>query len=414
MALQIGSTNIKEIYLGNTKIAQMYLGSSKIYELTKKPYFVFEFSVSNFVPTTNLLNPAYRSISTWTQVSSSPNRWKLELNEFGIVYLQSVPYFGLCFLFSNQASGENPGSLIPNNLGGGTCKLIDSGNLDITDSNNVVCESMDRMFSNCTGLTYITPLHCTNVQNVGGMFQGCTEVTEGAYNQYVWFNTYGININNHSGTFKYCGYNTQTGKAELAQIPVGWGGTLVPASTVICTSWAKSSYLTSGTQWYADTAYGGKYNIDFSTLTSLQLFTNSSVSSYAGVNMRKYNIGLKKGTFSTSNACYYWPCFFQYTGGQMVWCIHTQNYNGTLSATQSSGDMPGTLDYETLGTLSVIEGTFVSTARINFAFVVTNTSNASDILTNHGVLYNGNFYTDNGLRFVDDSVVPQSAIITNS
>ena len=49
-----------------------------------------------------------------------------------------------------------------------------------------------------------------------------------------------------------------------------------------------------------------------------------------------------------------------------------------------------------------------------FGFVVTNTSNASDILTNHGVLYNGNFYVDNGLRFVDDTVVPQSAIITNS
>lgn len=415
MGLQIGNTNIKEIYLGSTKIAQIFLGSSKVYELSKKPYLVFEFSVSNFVPSTNLLNPAYRNISTWTQVSSSPNRWKLELTKFGMVNLQSYPYFGLCFLFSNQSSLENLGYLIPANLGNGTCKLIGSGNLDITDSSHTVCESMDRMFCNCTGLTYIAPLHCTNVQNVGGMFQGCTEVTEGALAQYNWFNTYGINITNHSGTFTNCGSNTQTGTAELAQIPVGWGGTKVPTSTVICTLWRKSSSnLTGGTQWEADTANGGKYNIDFSTLTSLQLFTNSSVSSYAGVNMRKSNIGLKNGTFSTSNACYYWPCFFQYTGGEMVWCIHTQNYNGTLSATQSSGDMPGTLDYETLGTLSVIEGTFDSTARVNFAFVVTNTSNASDILTNHGVLYNSNFYKDNGLRFVDDSVVPQSAIIINS
>lgn len=414
MGLQIGSTNIKEIYLGNTKIAQMYLGSSKIYELNKKPYLVFEFSVSDFVPSTTLLNPAYRNISTWTQVSSSPNRWKLELNEFGMVYLQQFPYFGLCFLFSNQTSGDNPGYLVPANLGGGTCKLIDSGNLDITDSHNVVCESMDRMFGNCKGLTYIEPMHCTNVQNVGDMFQGCTEVTEGAYDQYVWFNTYGININNHSGTFTNCGSNTQTGVAELAQIPTGWGGTLVPASTVICTYWNKTSNTTGGTQWYPDTSYGGKYNIDFSTLTSLQLFTNSSVSSYAGVNMRKSNIGLKTGTFNTSNACYYWPCFFQLRSGNMLWCVHTQNYNGTLSASQSSGDMPGTLDYESLGTLSVIEGTFDSTARVNFAFVVTNTSDASDILTNRGILYNSNFYTDNGLRFVDDSVVPQSAIITNS
>lgn len=414
MGLSLGNTSIAEIYLGSVKVSEMYLGSSKVYELAKKPYLVFEFSVADFVPSTTILNYAYRSISTWTQVSSSPNRWKLTLNKFGIVYLSNIPYLGLCFLFSNQTSGENPGYLIPNNLGGGTCKLIDSGNLDITDSNNVVCESMDRMFGNCTGLTYIAPLHCSNVQNVGGMFQGCTEVTEGAYDQYVWFNTYGININNHSGTFTNCGSNTQTGTAELAQIPTGWGGTLVPASTVICTLWARMSNLTGGTQWYPDTANGGKYNIDFSTLTSLQLFTNSSVSAYAGVNMRKSNICLKRGTFSTSKACYYWPCFFQYSGGQMVWCIHTQNYNGTLSASQSAGDMPGTLDYESLGTLSVIKGTFKSSAEVDFGFVVTNTSDASDILTNNGILYNGNFYVDNGLRFVDESVVPQSAIIVNS
>ena len=411
----IGSSKIAEMYVGSTKIAQAYLGSTKVYELNKKPYLVFEFSVSDFVPTTNLLNGAYRSISTWTQVSSSPNRWKLELSRFGKVSLHQVLYYGLCFLFSDQLSGENPGYLIPNNLGGGTCKLIDSGNLDITDSNGITCESMDRMFVNCTGLTYIAPLHCSNVHNVGGMFQDCTEITEGALAQYNWFNTYGINITNHSGTFTNCGSNTQTGMAELAQIPTGWGGTLVPASTEICTLWYKSTIDEStidGTYWYPDTA--GTYNIDFSTLNSLQLFTNSSMSQYAGINMRKSNIKGQRGTFTTSAACYYWPCFLQYKNGSMIWCIHTQNYNGTLSAYQSSGDMPGTLDYESLGTLSVKEGTFDSTADVIFAFVVTNTSDASDILTNHGILYNYYFNTDAGLRFINDTVVPQSAIITNS
>lgn len=416
MGLQIGNVNIKEIYLGNTKIAQMYLGSSKIYELNKKPYLVFEFSVSDFVPTTSLINNHYRNKASWSQVSSSPNRWKLTVNNFEHYYYQASIDFGtgLPFLFCDTSTSTYYGYLTSTNLGGGTCKLIDSGNLDIIDSFGQTCDTLDRMFNLCYGLTYITPLHCSNVQNVGGMFNGCTEVTEGALAQYNWFNTYGVNITNHSGTFTDCGSNTQTGTAELAQIPVGWGGTLVPASTVICTLWSKTSSYTGGTQWYADTANGGKYNIDFSTLTSLQLFTNGSMSSYAGVNMRKSNIGLKTGTFSTSNACYYWPCFFQLRSGNMLWCVHTQNYNGTLSASQSAGDMPGTLDYEAVGTLSVIEGTFDSTARVNFAFVVTNTSDASDILTNRGILYNSYFYTDNGLRFVDDSVVPQSAIITNS
>ena len=54
------------------------------------------------------------------------------------------------------------------------------------------------------------------------MFNGCTEVTEGALAQYTWFSTYGVNINNHSVTFTNCGSNTQTGTAELAQIPSDW------------------------------------------------------------------------------------------------------------------------------------------------------------------------------------------------
>ena len=400
MGLQIGNTNIKEIYLGNTKIAQMYLGSSKIYELNKKPYLVFEFSVSDFVPTTNLLNGNYRSISTWTQVSSSPNRWKLELNEFGMVYLQNVPYFGLCFLFS-QTSGDNPGYLIPNNLGGGTCKLIDSGNLDITDSNNVVCESMDRMFSNCTGLTYITPLHCTNVQNVGGMFQGCTEVTEGAYDQYVWFNTYGTNINNHSGTFTNCGSNTQTGAAELAQIPVGWGGTLVPASTLMTSSIVKISgnytcwTINSNNPTWTDVKNG------------LYLFTEASVSKFAGVSMNRSRINTKHNGIetTTSYALYFYPSFVQTQNVityDLSWLVTTNMPNGNLTVGQGNTDMPGTLDYGTYGPFAREYGTYDSNNnKVYFVFLVTNVpiDQWNGFTDAYGFLYNGNYNADAKLRW---------------
>jgi hypothetical protein len=366
-----------------------------------KPYFVFEFSVSNFVPTTNLLYGSYRSISTWTQVSSSPNRWKLTLNRFGKVTLNYVDYYGLCFLFSDTATGS-PGTLVPSNLGNGTCKLIDSGNLDITDSNNVVCESMDRMFSNCTGLTYIAPLHCSNVQNVGGMFQGCTEVTEGALAQYNWFNTYGVNINNHSGTFTNCGSNTQTGVAELAQIPVGWGGTLVPASTLMT-----SSITTSQSAWLINTNYPTWTNVK----NGMYLFTEASVSRYAGVSMNRSRIrgsqnGL--GTAQASYSLYFYPSFIQTSGpapgsssATLTWLVTTNTPNGNLAVGQANTDMPGTLDYGTYGPFAREYGTYNSSKGVYFVFLVTNVpiDQWGGFTDAYGFLYNSNYNSDAKLRW---------------
>ena len=405
MGLSLGNTSIAEIYLGSTKISEMYLGLSKVYELSKKPYFVFEFSVSDFVPTTNLLNGAYRSIAQWSQVSSSPNRWKLELNKFGHVSVATVDYgIGLPFLFANNNVSIQQGYLIPTNLGNGTCKLIDSGNLDITDSVGQICETMDRMFADCEGLTYIAPLHCTNVQNVGGMFQGCTEVTEGALAQYNWFNTYGININNHSGTFTNCGSNTQTGTAELAQIPVGWGGTLVPASTLMTsTAGGNTKYtcwtINSNNPTWTDVKNG------------MYLFTEASVSQYAGVSMNRSRINGKHNSLDTAQATaalYFYPAFIQVTSGSvgstttdLTWLVTTNTPNGNLAVRQANTDMPGTLDYGTYGAFAREYGTYNSSKGVYFVFLVTNVpiDQWSGFTDAYGFLYNSYYKTDAGLRW---------------
>lgn len=364
------------------------------------PYFVFEFSVSNFVPTNNLFNSAYSG--SWSQVSSSPNRWKLTLDNFAHVAQAQVDYgTGLPFLFANHKAIMQDGYLIPSNLRGGTCKLIGSGNLDITDSIGHTCETMDRMFINCTGLTYIEPLHCTNVYNVGGMFQGCTEVTEGAYDQYVWFNTYGININNHSGTFSNCGSNTQTGAAELAQIPVGWGGTLVPASTLMT-----SSIATSQSAWLINTNYPTWTNVK----NGLYLFTEASVSRYAGVSMNRSRIrGSKNGLgVKTSYALYFYPSFVQTSGpapgsssATLTWLVTTNSPNGNLAVGQGNTDMLGTLDYGTYGTFAREYGTYDSSKDVYFAFLVTNVpiDQWNGFTDAYGFLYNGNYNTDACLRW---------------
>lgn len=372
------------------------------------PYFIFEFSVVDFVPTTNLLNPAYRNISTWTQVSSFPNRWKLEFVKFGVVRLNQVDYFGLCFLFSDQTTAENPGYLIPSNLGHGTCSLIDSGNLDIIDSLGHTCETMDRMFCNCTGLTYIEPIQCSNVQNVGGMFNNCTNVTEGALAQYTWFNTYGIHINNHSGTFTDCGSNTPTGVAELAYIPVGWGGTLVPASTLMTSTAGGYNQYTCWTINSNNPTWTDVKN-------SMYLFTEASVSTFAGVSMNRYRIIGKHNGLNTaqrSYALYFYPSFIQVNSGtvgattaDLTWLVTTNSPNGNLNVGQGNTDMPGTLDYGTYGTFAREYGTYDSSKAVYFLFLVTNVpiDQWNGFTDAYGFLYNSYYKTDAGLRWFFES-----------
>lgn len=368
-----------------------------------KPYFVFEFSVADFVPTGSLINGNYRSISTWSQVSSSPNRWKLTVNNFVDYYSgQTHIGVGLGFLFIDPT--DQSGKLTPEYLGGGTCKLIGSGNLNIVDPYGNTCETLDRMFNDCTGLTYITPLRCLNVQNVGGMFQGCTEVTAGAYGQYMWFLNNGVNITNHSSTFSNCGSNTVTGAAELAQIPVGWGGTLVPASTLMTsTAGGNTKYtcwtINSNNPTWTDVKNG------------MYLFTEASVSQYAGVSMNRSRVngthnGL--GTAQTIFALYFYPSFIQVTSGKpgasgvdLTWLVTTNTPNGSLAQGQANTDMPGTLDYGTYGTFAREYGTYDSSKDVYFIFLVTNVpiDQWNGFTDAYGFLYNSYYKTDAGLRW---------------
>jgi hypothetical protein len=58
------------------------------------------------------------------------------------------------------------------------------------------------------------------------MFAFCHNVETGALSLYQQMSTQTNPPNNHEGTFVECGSNTQTGSAELAQIPTSWGGKL--------------------------------------------------------------------------------------------------------------------------------------------------------------------------------------------
>lgn len=399
MSLYLGSNKLKDLYLGSIKIKDAYLGSTKVYSAVAYPYLTFEFSAPTFNPTNaGLINSNYRV--KWKQVSSSPNVWNLEISRWYID--EKFSQAGLYILFSPSDSGSSVGYLVPNKLGGGTCKLIGSGNFDVP-LNGYYCQSFDRMFRNCTGLTSIVPIQCSYVENVGGMFEGCTNVEDGALDQYNWFATYGVNISNHSGTFTSCGSSTQTGLAELDQIPVGWGGNMVPASTLMTSTYGSTSC------WRITDPGTGFPGFD-KVKDGMYLFTQASVSTYAGVSMNRNRISNQLngiGTTKGSYALYFYPAFVQclrtpgQTGNSVSWVVTTDNPNGYLTVSQGNTDMPGTLDYSTYGPFTNEYGTFDSTKIVYFVFLVTNVpiDQWGGLTDAMGFLYNNNFKSDAGLRW---------------
>jgi len=96
-----------------------------------------------------------------------------------------------------------------------TVSLFDTSNVKFAGS----------MFQNCTSLTNIPLFNISKAVNINGMFYGCTNVQSGALALYQQASTQANPPNYHTNTFKNCGSNTQTGTAELAQIPSSWGGT---------------------------------------------------------------------------------------------------------------------------------------------------------------------------------------------
>ena len=118
--------------------------------------------------------------------------------------------------------------------------------LEVLGANTSNITNMNKMFYNCNALTTITLFDTYNVTNMGlmfvwcisllsvplfdtsnvddisFMFSNCSNVQSGALALYQQASTQAIPPSNHNMTFFNCGTDTQTGSAELAQIPEDW------------------------------------------------------------------------------------------------------------------------------------------------------------------------------------------------
>lgn len=86
--------------------------------------------------------------------------------------------------------------------------------------------NMGSMFSNCSSLTSVPLFDTSKVSVMPYMFSNCYNVQSGALVLYQQASTQTLPPYLHAEAFANCGINTQTGSAELAQIPTSWGGTM--------------------------------------------------------------------------------------------------------------------------------------------------------------------------------------------
>ena len=359
------------------------------------PYLIFEFSSSSFTPTLTLSH----NYGTWTRVSESPNRWKWSCESQHISVGSEQYQDGWPAIFSSTASTP-VGTLIPYNLGGGTCSIIDAGG-DFSE-----IQSIDRIFANCTGITSfcIIPVVDGVVNNTSSSFSGCSAVIDDSALEFYNVLKEYDGIDNHSGMFTDCGSSTY-----LAQIPTSWGGSYVPPST------AFDTYVNSPKcSWNLDSSNTNPF---YGTHTgTLNILSTGSISIYAGVSMNRSRCYNRINSFSnaTSAAMYFRPCFFymygnkpgQNTTYQMSWLMTTSGYNGMLASNQGNTDMSGTLDPSTYGGFVYEFGTRPgSFADIMFGILITNaddlnTWTAQDFSSKPAaLLFNSSFLSDAGLKY---------------
>mgnify|MGYP002517200301 CR=1 FL=1 len=105
------------------------------------------------------------------------------------------------------------------------CVALKSLDLSSFDTANVT--DMNGMFFECKALKSLdlSDFDTANVTDMSYMFDSCYNVEFGALALYQQASTQSTPPQNYNRAFKYCGRDTTTGAAELAQIPASWDGT---------------------------------------------------------------------------------------------------------------------------------------------------------------------------------------------
>lgn len=170
-------------------------------------------------PTYNPVAAGVGTGGTWKQVTISPNIWDWTKNS--TYWYQS---FNEAFIDNSNIvevidAGDTSEVTNTNQLFR-SCSSLKS--VCLFDTSNVT--DMALMFARCTSLERIPLFDTTKNTTVGYMFFNCYKVSEGALAIYQQMATQENPPSTKTDCFTNCGRDTETGSAELAQIPSSWGG----------------------------------------------------------------------------------------------------------------------------------------------------------------------------------------------
>lgn len=417
MAFNVGNTKIGSLYLGSTKIASAYMGNVQIFASVPSYSITisFRFSSTSYTPSANLISSYARGFGA---------HWEEHLEygqHYGLwdciipLYTGGASSTDLLLGVARAFASTNDTGLLNTNATGGVTCTIEGISGDLGE-----VQTIDRLFIGCNAITslnsgshvteYTWWYYLTNVSNVNQAFSGCTGVTDdSAYDVYslAWSNK--ASITTHSGTFTDCGP-----AQYLSQIPVSWGGTKEPTSTIV-----PGTLASNKAAWLVADRRSGDWSLFYNSAgLNTKWFTSESVSSYAGVSMNRSRLYNKINSFDASSNGneYYRPAFVSRSGTsfnptssstiQPDYILTTASPNGALLAGESATDMPGTLSYESYGNMTVELGSIPSTATktLSFVFLVTNTNDTSQFSINMPMafLYNGNFKSSVDFKLITE------------
>lgn len=223
MSLSLGSTAIGSLYLGSTKVGEAYLGGTKVYASTPvdpyNPLNLPQFTIrarfaSGYTPTMG---------SSQTLVDAATNTWDIDEHYGNIDGLFTGNTSLIEILGANTTGAMGVAGMFRN------CTSLQR----VAPFDTRAFYVFDDMFIGCTSLVSV-PLFNMSGTTTGGfgypsvnnMFRGCTAVESGALGLYNHLSSVFPSTGFHSNCFTDCGSGTVTGRAELAQIPTDWGGTM--------------------------------------------------------------------------------------------------------------------------------------------------------------------------------------------
>lgn len=179
------------------------------------------------------------SKGTGVQVSSSPNIWDLTYENSNWSSLLTMQYYLLEVIDGNTTGVTDMSYLVRECVSLTQVSLFDTSNVTNMRMMFVYCDNLDNvplfntskatdmhgMFTDCISLSYIPLFDTSSCTDMMYIFRGCTNVQSGALALYQQASTQTTPPIIHNNAFEDCGIDTQTGAAELAQIPSSWGGT---------------------------------------------------------------------------------------------------------------------------------------------------------------------------------------------